>query len=94
VIKADEHHALNYILQSTAADLFFKQMNKVWKLLKNRKSKIVFCMHDSLVIDYCEEDNDILMKLKRAFSDTDLGNFVVNVSVGKNYGEMKKLSIR
>ena len=40
-IKADEHHALNYILQSTAADLFFKQMNKVWKLLKNRKSKIV-----------------------------------------------------
>jgi hypothetical protein len=93
-IEADDHHALNYILQSTAADLFFKQMIKVWKLLKGRKSKIAFCMHDSLIIDYCEEDNDILIKLKKAFSDTDLGNFVVNVSVGEHYGNMNKLSIK
>ena len=93
-IKADEHHALNYILQSTAADLFFKQMSKVWKLLEGRQSKVAFCMHDSLIIDYCEKDNDILVKLKKAFSNTDLGNFMVNVSVGENYGKMNKLSIK
>jgi len=93
-IEADDHHALNYILQSTAADLFFKQMIKVWELLQDRKSRIAFCLHDSLIIDYCEEDNDILVKLKKVFSDTDLGNFMVNVSAGEHYGNMNKLSIK
>jgi len=94
IIEADEYHALNYIIQSTAADLFFKQMIKVWEMLKKRNSKIAFCMHDSLIIDYCEKDNNILVKLKKIFSNTDLGNFIVNVSVGKNYGEMGRLNIR
>ena len=93
-IPADEHHALNYILQSTAADLFFKQMIKVWEMLEGRESKIAFCMHDSLVIDYCEKDNDILVKLKKAFSSTDLGDFMVNVSVGKSYGQMSGLKLK
>jgi DNA polymerase I-like protein with 3'-5' exonuclease and polymerase domains len=87
VIESDEHHALNYILQSTAADLFFKQMIKVWKMLEGRESRIAFCMHDSLVIDYCEKDSDVLKELKQTFSNTDLGSFVVNVSAGKNYGK-------
>jgi hypothetical protein len=92
-IEADEHHALNYIVQSTAADIFFTQMIKVWEMLEEADSKIAFCLHDSLVIDYCEKDNNILLKLKKAFSETSLGNFGINVSVGKNYGEMKKLGI-
>jgi hypothetical protein len=91
-IEADEHHALNYIIQSTAADLFFKQMIKIWEMLEGRESRIAFCMHDSLIIDYSEKDSDILIKLKKTFSDTSLGNFMVNVLVGKDYGEMKKLS--
>ena len=93
-IESDKHHALNYIVQSTAADLFFKQMIKVWKLLEGRESKIAFCLHDSLVIDYCEKDNDILVKLKKAFSETELGNFMVNVSVGENYGQMNRLKLK
>jgi hypothetical protein len=92
-IEADEYHALNYLIQSTAADLLFKQMIKIWEILEGRKSRIAFCMHDSLIIDYSEEDIDILAKLKKIFSDTDLGNFIVNVAVGKNYGKMEKLSI-
>ena len=93
VIEADEYHALNYLIQSTAADLFFKQMIKVWEMLEGRESKIAFCMHDSLVIDYSEKDNDILVNLKKTFSNTDLGSFMVNVLAGENYGEMKKLNI-
>ena len=93
-IDSDDHHALNYIIQSTAADLFFKQMIKVWKMLEGRESKIAFCMHDSLIIDYCEKDNDILVKLKKAFSSTELGDFMVNVSVGKSYGQMNGLRLK
>ena len=92
-IEADEHHALNYTIQSTAADLFLRQMIKIWEKLQDRKSYVAFCLHDSLVIDFSEEDMDILKELKKIFKDTDLGQFKVNVSVGKNYGKMGKLSI-
>ena len=34
-----------------------------------------------------------VFELKEAFSDTDLGTFKVNISAGKNFKEMKKLSL-
>ena len=92
-IEADKHHALNYIIQSTASDLFLRQMIKVQNLLEDRDSRVAFCLHDSLVLDYSEKDNDILIKLKKTFAETDLGNYLVNVSVGENFGEMKKLNL-
>ena len=94
-IEADKHHALNYIIQSTAADLFLRQMIKVWELLKDKESQIAFCLHDSLVIDLAEEDeirwhSDI----KEVFANTVLGNFKVNAFGGKNFGDMKRMNIR
>jgi len=92
-IKADKHHALNYIVQSTAADLFLQQMIKVWELLKGKKSKIAFCLHDSLIIDFSEEDQYVLNELKNTFVNTSLGRFKINAYAGRTYGEMKKLNI-
>jgi DNA polymerase I-like protein with 3'-5' exonuclease and polymerase domains len=92
-IEADAHHALNYIIQSTAADLFLRQMIEVWKLLKGKKSYIAFCMHDSLVIDFSEEEQYLLNELKEKFENTQFGKFKVNSSAGKNYGEMKRLNV-
>ena len=37
-IDADEDHAISYIIQSTAADLVFEQMYKVWEFLNGKKS--------------------------------------------------------
>ena len=93
-IEADEHHALNYIIQSTAADLFLRQMIKVWELLKDKKSQIAFCLHDSLVIDLAEEDETIVHELKEEFADTELGKFKVNVFGGKSFGEMKRMNVK
>ena len=92
-IEADDHHALNYIIQSTTSDLFLDRAIKLADLLRERKSFVSFCVHDSLVIDFSDEDKDMLIKLKNIFSDTTLGNFKVNVKAGKNYGEMKKLEL-
>lgn len=92
-IDSDNYHALNYIIQSTASDLFLRQMLKVHNQLKSRKSNIAFCLHDSLVMDFSEEDMHILVELKQIFSETDLGTFRVNISAGKNFGEMKKLNL-
>jgi DNA polymerase I-like protein with 3'-5' exonuclease and polymerase domains len=88
IIDSDDHHALNYIIQSTAADLFLRQMIKVWEYLKDKKSNIAFCLHDSLVIDLHHDDQNIIQEIKELFADTELGCFKVNVSHGKNFGEM------
>jgi len=93
-IDSDDHHALNYIIQSTAADLFLRQMIKVWELLKDKKSQIAFCLHDSLVIDLAEEDETIVHELKEEFAVTELGKFKVNVFGGKSFGEMKRMNVR
>lgn len=87
-IPADKHHALNYIIQSTASDLFLRKMIAIDKILKDRKTFISFSIHDSLVLDFSSEDNDILAKIVQEFSDTDLGKFKVNVKYGKNFKNM------
>ena len=91
-IKADSAHSLNYLIQSTSSDLFLKQMIKVFDFLKDKRSHIAFCMHDSLTIDLHEDEKQILPALKRIFSDTELGEFKTNVSAGLHYGTMKKMN--
>jgi len=93
-IKADKHHALNYIIQSTAADLFLRQMIKVWELFKDRKSQIAFCLHDSLIIDLAEEDETMINEIKEEFANTELGKFKVNIFGGKNFGNMKRMNVK
>ena len=39
------------------------------------------------------KDRYIIPEIKRVFGDTDLGKFKVNLSAGKNYGELKELKI-
>ena len=92
-IEADKHHALNYVIQSTTSDLFLRRMIDVHEILKNKKSHIAFCVHDSLVIDLDNEEKDMIPEIKKIFSDTELGNFKVNLSAGKDYGTMKELKI-
>ena len=92
-IESDEFHSVNYTIQSTAADLFLRQMIKVWKLLEGKKSYVAFSLHDSLVIDFSEEDQQMINEIKEAFANTSLGKFKVSAYAGKNYGEMRKLNI-
>ena len=92
-ISADNHHALNYIIQSTTSDLFLRQAIKINKLLKDKKSYIAFTLHDSLVIDCVEGDMPIIRELVEVFRDTPLGKFVVNISIGNSYGNMQRLKL-
>jgi len=86
-----ERRALNYIIQSTSSDLFLRQMIKVDKMLEGKKSFIAFSVHDSLVMDFAEEDIHLLEPIIEEFSDTPLGKYLTNVSMGKNYGNMRKI---
>ena len=91
-IPADDHHALNYIIQSTTSDLFLRQLCIVDKLLTGCKSYISFCIHDSMVLDLHSDDKHLLPQILKAFSHTELGDYRVNVSVGKDFGNMEKLA--
>ena len=39
-VPADKHHALNYIIQSTCADLILQKMIKICNILENKKSNM------------------------------------------------------
>ena len=94
VIECDEDHAVNYLVQSTAADLVFEQMYKVWEYLRDKKSFIKFCNHDSVMIDLHTKQEYEFNEIKELFSNTRFGKFKVNCLGGKNWAEMKDLYIK
>lgn len=91
--NVDEHHALNYIVQSTTIDMVHEQAYKVYELLKGRKSNIAFLIHDAVYIDLAEEDRYEILNLLDTFKKTRYDMFKVNVSAGKNLGAMKELKL-
>ncbi|MBT5638619.1 MAG: hypothetical protein HOJ16_08670 [Candidatus Peribacter sp.] len=91
-IEADDRVALNYIVQSTSSDMCIEQAIKVNNFLEKRRSNIVFLMHDSIVVDCCASDKADLMEILSIFGATRFGDYRVNLSIGKNFGEMRKVN--
>lgn len=91
LINSDQFHSLNYLVQSTTSDLVLERLNKLNNLILKRKSFISFLVHDSVVIDLSKEDKELVNLMVETFSDTKLGRFPVNISAGKNYGELRKI---
>tara|TARA_R110002020_G_scaffold47320_4_gene134700 strand:- start:1088 stop:2275 length:1188 start_codon:yes stop_codon:yes gene_type:complete len=89
----DDHHALNYIVQSTTIDMVHEQAYKVYELLKGRKSHIAFLIHDAVYIDLAEEDRYEILNLLDTFKKTRYDMFKVNISAGRNLGAMKELKL-
>ena len=90
-IPADDHHALNYIIQSTFNDLFLRRVLKAWELLKDKASTIAFVVHDSVVVDLNKDDKHLIPEIREILRETDLGAFPVNVRAGKDLGSMRRL---
>ena len=89
-IKSDQHHALNYLVQSTAADLALEQAVKIREFLRGRKTKISFIVHDSVVLDFCSEDRELFNELGSLMGDTRFGKFLVSANIGKNFADLKE----
>jgi hypothetical protein len=92
-IEADEKHALNYIVQSTTADLVLQRMIEVYKKLKGKKTFIAFTIHDNIVLDMPHEERYIIPELIEIFSNTALGKFLVNVKAGRDFGNLRTLNL-
>ena len=91
IADTSEHHALNYLVQSTAAELTLKQALKIEYLLRNRSvgSNIAFLIHDAVVLDMKKEDENLIKPLIALMSSTNFGTFKVNIKRGKTLGSMK-----
>lgn len=90
-IECEERKWLNYLAQSTCSDLFFDRVYAIWSYLKknNLNSRIYFTLHDSLVLDVCEYERDIVLdSVTDIFRQTHLGEFLVNQKIGVDYGHM------
>jgi len=90
-IDADKHHALNYTIQSTTSDLFLDRVATIHSLLKEHSSFVAFFIHDSLVLDVCDSEKQLLREIISLFSNTRLGEYKANVSAGKNFGDMRRI---
>ena len=90
-IKTEEEKAVNYLIQSTTSDMLLNSALKVDKLLEYKKSFVCFCIHDSIVVDMSYEDKNLIEDLTTAFSETQLGSFKANLSIGKDFGTMRKV---
>ena len=85
ILDTSRHHALNYLVQSTAAELTLKQALKMDYLLRERSSgsNIAFLIHDSVIIDMKKEDEGLINTLIHLMGSTNFGKFEVNIKRGK-----------
>ncbi len=95
ITDTSEHHALNYLVQSTAAELTLKQALKLEYLLRKQSqgSHIAFLIHDAVVVDMKKEDEHLLKSLVTLMGSTNFGKFMVNIKRGKTLGSMKDMQV-
>ncbi len=79
--------------KSTTSDLTLKQAIKLSKMLEGKKTRIAFCLHDSVVLDMSHEDKAMIKDIAQTFSQTELGKYFVNISIGKDFGRMRTVNI-
>jgi hypothetical protein len=89
----EERKAQNYLLQSTTSDQVLENAYKIMKMLKGKKSKIAFTLHDSIIIDMCKKDAIMLRDIKAQFEQTRWGNFSSTCKIGKDFGNLRKLTL-
>ena len=92
-IRVDERKALNYLTQSTTSDIVLENAYKIMHFLQNKKSFVAFTMHDSVVLDFCKEEHDLVGEIKDIFETNMFGRFLSTISIGKNYGTLKEINI-
>ena len=88
-IEVDERRALNYLIQSTTADRVLAKAVLIDKMLEERKSYVSHLLHDEVVIDYSDEDRDLILEIKEAFED----GFLSTIKAGKNYFELTEMNV-
>ena len=89
-IPVEAEKAVSYLVQSTTSDMLLTSAMAVEKELKHKKSFVCFCIHDSIVVDLSYDDKDLIESLGEVFAKTKFGKLKTNLSIGKDFGNMKR----
>tara|TARA_R110002020_G_scaffold9035_11_gene36192 strand:- start:887 stop:2071 length:1185 start_codon:yes stop_codon:yes gene_type:complete len=92
-ISVDTRKALNYLIQSTTADLVLDRAIALNTWLQDYKSFVSHIVHDEVVIDLSDDERHLVPDIKNIFSDNKLDKFLVNLTCGKNYYELQELKL-
>ncbi len=72
----------NYTLQNLETSINIQILLKIHKILLNKYSKVVLYTYDSFLIDWDEDEEDVLDQLKSIFNEMNLS---IKINRGKNY---------
>ncbi|MAG27936.1 hypothetical protein CMI47_20610 [Candidatus Pacearchaeota archaeon] len=92
-IIVDERKALNYVVQSTTADLVLHKAVVIDEFLEGKKSFVSHVVHDEIVLDMAEDERELIVDIKKIFSETRFGDYMVNLKAGKNYCDLEDLNL-
>jgi len=92
-IQVGAWKAFNYLIQSTTADLVIERAIAINQMLEGKKSFISHIVHDEIVIDFADEDRQMVTEIRDMFAANKLGTFMVNLKAGKNYYDLENLSL-
>jgi hypothetical protein len=92
-IQVESRKALSYLIQSTTADLVLERAIALDHFLQDKKSFVSHIVHDEIVIDLANDERDLVSNIKTLFSHNKLDKFLVNLTCGKNYFDLKGLNL-
>ena len=79
-IEVEQRKAFNYLIQSATADRVLDKAVKIDQALEGHKSYVSHIIHDEIVLDYCDQDRDLITDIKDVFED----GFASTLSGGKD----------
>jgi hypothetical protein len=83
-----EYAAYNNLVQTIASEIIIDKMIELRSFLKNKKSRLLFQIHDSIAFDVSPEDEEIISKIIGILSNFKASSFSVDYKIGDNYGEL------
>ena len=92
-IEVDAYKAVNYIVQSTTADLVNDRAVAIDKFLEDKRSFVSHIVHDEIVLDIPDEERYLIPEIKDIFSNNKLDKFVTNLKAGKDYMDIGVLNL-
>ena len=87
-IDVNEYKAVNYIVQSTTADLVNDRAVAIDRL-EDKRSFVSHIVHDEIVLDMPDEERYLIPEIKEIFSNNKLDKFVTNLKAGKDYMDIE-----
>jgi hypothetical protein len=92
-IEVDERKALNYLIQSTTADIVLDRAVAIDKFLHGKKSCVSHIVHDEVVVDLDDSERELVPEIKEIFENNKIDKFLCNLNAGQNYYNLKGLSL-